>query len=113
MVSVGNIVIDSDRRSAIVSGQPAELAPKEFLLADYMLRNVGRLLSREHIYESVWGRNAPGHLRTVDQHVSQVRIKLKLMPQHGWKLSSVYQRGYRLERVDAEEITANPGGAGG
>lgn len=99
---IGNIELEADRRAIRVGGEAIDLALKEFAIADYMLRNVGRLLSREHIYEAVWGRDAPDHLRTVDQHVSQVRIKLKLAPQFGWKISSVYQRGYRLERLESD-----------
>lgn len=109
-LTIGNLTVNAERREILAGGVALDLAPKEYAIADYMLHNVGRLLSREHIYEVVWGRDAPGHLRTVDQHVSQVRMKLKLMPQYGWKLSSVYQRGYRLEQVEPDGNARDPTG---
>ena len=51
------------------------------------------------ILESVWGRNPDINTRTVDTHVSRIRTKLVLAVEMGWKLSSIYQHGYRLERL--------------
>jgi len=57
---------------------------------------VGRLLSRKHMLESVWGKeNIP--TRTIDTHVSRLRNKLMIRPEHGFRLVSVYSLGYRLE----------------
>jgi DNA-binding response OmpR family regulator len=55
------------------------------------------LVSRGHLYEKAWGRALEGGTRTVDTHVSRVRRALELDGRHGWKLSSIYQLGYRLE----------------
>jgi len=92
-------VLDSARRRIERDGEPVDLAPREFELAAFLLRNVGRLLSRRHILESVWGISAELNTRTVDTHVSRVRTKLGLTPEIGWRLSAVYQHGYRLERL--------------
>jgi DNA-binding response OmpR family regulator len=48
----------------------------------------------------VWGSTADVETRKVDVHVSHLRTKLKLTPEFGWKLSSIYQQGYRLERAE-------------
>ena len=69
------------------------------------LRNVGRLLSRGHIRESVWGPNAVVTSRTLDTHVSRIRNKLGLTPENGWRLAAVYRYGYRLEQLDASPRT--------
>lgn len=77
-----------------------QLTPKEFELACFMFRNHGRLLSRSHILESVWGVSSDLTTRTVDTHISKIRRKLGLKPERGWRLVSVYQYGYRLELLD-------------
>lgn len=84
-------------------GEPISLTHREFQLALFLFRSPGRLLSRGHILESVWGR--PGDLttRTVDTHISRLRSKLGLGGEHGWRLVSVYQLGYRLEVPDRDE----------
>lgn len=101
LLVVGNLRADPRAETISRDGVAVDLAPKEFAIAALFLRNLGRLMSRGQIYEAVWGRAAPDSLRTVDTHVSQVRTKLGLVAPNGWKLSSVYQHGYRLERLGA------------
>ena len=80
-------------------GERIEVTQKEYELIVFLFRNIGRILSRAHILESVWGRNPDINTRTVDTHVSRIRTKLSLAAEMGWKLSSIYQHGYRLERI--------------
>jgi len=75
------------------------LTQKEFDLALFLFKNIGRILSRAHILDSVWGRNPDLNTRTVDIHVSRLRKKLMLNAENGWKLSGIYNHGYRLERA--------------
>src|SRR5512135_1667419 len=75
------------------------LTQKEFDLAVLLLRNPGRLLSRSYLLDIVWGAGSKVGTRTLDTHMSQLRAKLGLYPESGWRLSSVYQRGYRLEHL--------------
>jgi two-component system response regulator RegX3 len=79
-----------------------ELTPKEFELAATFFRNVGRLLSRGYLQETVWGRMGDLATRTVDTHVSQVRKKLDLQPASGYRIVPIYNYGYRLERLSAD-----------
>lgn len=96
----GHYTIDTVTRSVYLDNQPIELTQKEFDLVLCIFRNAGRLLSRAHILENVWGRNPDLNTRTVDTHISRIRNKLKLKPENGWQLRAVYQHGYRLERSD-------------
>jgi DNA-binding response OmpR family regulator len=91
--------IDTVERSVAFNGEAVELTQKEYELALFLFRNVGRLLSRGHIFEAVWGRSAALSSRTTDTHLSRVRSKLKLQPEHGYRLCSVYNYGYRLEEA--------------
>lgn len=99
-LEIGGYHVDTVARSVSFSGQSVELTNKEFDLALFLFRNIGRILSRGHILETVWGRSAKINTRTVDTHVSRLRNKLELHPENGWKLSAVYQHGYRLEHLD-------------
>lgn len=89
--------LDLARRSLLRGEAPVELTDKEFDLAVFLFQNPGRLLSRGHVLESVWGRNPDLDTRTVDVHISRIRRKLQLGADSGWRLASVYQHGYRLE----------------
>jgi two-component system response regulator RegX3 len=95
----GDLEIDVDRRVILRLGEPVELTQKDFDLAVFLFRNIGNLVSRGHILESVWGRSPDINTRTVDTHVSRLRTKLRLVPENGWRLAAVYQHGYRLEPV--------------
>lgn len=90
---------DASALTAIYEDKTVTLTRKEFDLAIFLFRNKGRLLSRGHIMESVWGQNAELNTRTVDTHVSSVRQKIELGPERGWRLASIYGHGYRLESV--------------
>ncbi|MEE9493416.1 MAG: response regulator transcription factor [Gammaproteobacteria bacterium] len=83
--------------------QPISLTHKEFQLALLMFQNNGRLLSRSYILEHVWGVRSEISTRTVDTHISRIRNKLGIQPDSGWRLSAVYQHGYRLEPMDIVE----------
>lgn len=90
---------DVERQQASLHGETVNLTGKEFQLAVFLFRNPGRLLSRGHILEAVWGKSGDLNTRTVDTHISRLRSKLNLGEENAWRLSSVYQHGYRLERL--------------
>ncbi len=96
----GNLKIDTKQRKVTLDGEDIKLTDKELDLAWYFLRNVGVLLSRTHLMHVVWGSSADIETRKVDVHVSHLRTKLKLTPEFGWKLTSIYQQGYRLETAE-------------
>jgi len=91
--------IDTNQGEIRRDGTKIELTPKEFELAVTLFRNVGRLISRGYLQEMVWGRAGNLATRTVDTHVSQVRKKLDLRPDTGYRVVPVYNYGYRLEQM--------------
>lgn len=90
-----------------VDGSPVVLTHKEFDLALFLFRNAGRLLSRKHLLETIWGvSNPPGTelmSRSLDTHISRVRTVLGLRPESGFRLASIYGQGYRFETVGTDE----------
>jgi DNA-binding response OmpR family regulator len=105
-------LFDARSRSLSVNNQPVELTQKEYDLAVFLFRHAGRLLSRSYLMENIWGMNSGLQTRTVDTHISRIRKKLGLGPEVGWRLSSVYQHGYRLEQIDTKDSETAQDAAG-
>jgi DNA-binding response OmpR family regulator len=101
VLHAGDYEIDTERRQARLAGNPVEMTQKELDLAYYLFANPGKLFSRNHLLDKIWGINAAIDTRTVDTHVSRLRRKLKLNGEHGWQLVPVYGYGYRLESPDS------------
>jgi DNA-binding response OmpR family regulator len=99
VLEVGPYRFDLAQKRVALDGEEILLTDKEFDLAVFLFRNLGRLLSRGHLLEAVWGRNPSVATRTVDTHVSRVRGKLQLRPERGFRLVPTYNYGYRLECV--------------
>lgn len=79
--------------------QSVVLTHREFALAVLLFQNLGRLMSRDHLRESVWGQNSEMLSRTLDTHVSRLRQVLRLRPGHEYAISAVYGLGYRLDAL--------------
>ena len=101
VLEFGRLSVDCRARQFKLDGAEVAMTQKDGELALFLLQNIGRLLSRGYILEAVWGQSAEINTRTVDTHVSRIRGKLQLTPEHGWRLSAVYQHGYRLERLES------------
>lgn len=102
LLQFGSYEINQDLRAISVEGKPVDLTQKEFELACFLFNNPGKLLSRVHLLEKLWGLNADVDTRTVDTHVSRIRRKLGIAPERGWQILPVYGYGYRIERVQPQ-----------
>jgi len=98
-IEIGPYIINISKRSITSSGEEVSLTDKDFDLAVFMFQNIGRLLSRDFLLERVWGISSDINTRTVDTHVSRLRRKLNIKPENGFRVKTIYQHGYRLERV--------------
>ena len=94
--------LNIEGRTVMVRGRPAQLTQKEFELALFLFRNLGKVSSRAHILEAVWGRGSEIGTRAVDTHLSRLRSRLAIGPENGLRLTPVYGYGYRLEPVRDE-----------
>lgn len=84
-----------------VKGVQVDLKNREYELALFLFQNLGRLLSREHLHEAVWGLGVEALSRSLDTHISRLRTKLALRPASGYLLLAIYGMGYRLETIEA------------
>lgn len=92
-----HLELDLDRHELWRDGVWVHLRPKEARLLELFARAPGRVLSREHILEHVWGPDHVGDPRTVDVHVRWLRAKLEPHPHAPVCLLTVRGVGYRLE----------------
>jgi DNA-binding response OmpR family regulator len=98
-IQFGDYIFESRACRLTIASNPIDVTQKEFDLALLFFRNLGRPLSRAYILEAVWSRDVEIPSRTMDTHVSRVRSKLQLRPEHGFRLAPVYSYGYRLEQI--------------
>ncbi len=75
-----SLILDTDQRNAYIDGNPIALTAKEFDLVELMMRNPGRVYSRDNLLNIVWGYEYPGDMRTVDVHIRRLREKLEANP---------------------------------
>ncbi|TVQ37805.1 MAG: DNA-binding response regulator [Wenzhouxiangella sp.] len=100
VLQAGIYELDAEQQRARVNGASVDLTQKELDLAWYLFSNPGKLFSRNHLLDKIWGVDADIDTRTVDTHASRLRRKLRLGDANGWKLESIYGYGYRMERLD-------------
>jgi heavy metal response regulator len=75
-LQVGDLVLDCIRRKVSRAGVNIELAPKEFSILEYLMRNKGRALSRTMIVEHVWEMDYTGLTNIVDVYIRHLRSKI-------------------------------------
>ncbi|MEX1335685.1 MAG: response regulator transcription factor, partial [Candidatus Limnocylindrales bacterium] len=95
--------LDLDRRQLLRGDEWIHLRPKEAKLLELFARSPGRVLTRDHILERVWGPNHDGDPRTVDVHVRWLRAKVEPDPHEPVWLLTVRGVGYRLETLPLTE----------
>ncbi len=96
-LTAGHITLDPDERSAWKEGEGVELTAKEFDLMELLMRNPGRVYSRENLLNVVWGYEYVGDYRTVDVHVRRLREKLELDPANPEYILTKWGVGYYLK----------------
>ncbi|WDD92216.1 response regulator transcription factor [Burkholderia sp. FERM BP-3421] len=102
-LEVGRYRLDIAGGTVFLDGEPIKLTFREFGIAVALFQNCGRVMPRERLIKSIWGRDSDQISRTLDTHIYRVRTKLHLGPQNGVRLRAVYNHGYRLELLDAKE----------
>jgi DNA-binding response OmpR family regulator len=97
--------IDRAARTIHLEGTELRLAPKEFDLLSLLLRNSGRVLSRQAIIAAVWGNRFYGDPKTVDVHVRWLREKFEPFEWLPFRINTVFGVGYRLDRIGSAEAS--------
>ncbi len=97
VLAAGPVRMDVERHIVSVNGTAVALPLKEFDLLEYLLRNVGRVLTRGQLIDRVWGADYVGDTKTLDVHVKRLRAKIEADPGAPKHLVTVRGLGYKLE----------------
>ncbi|MGC0249280.1 response regulator [Pseudactinotalea sp. Z1748] len=96
VLSVGRVVMDTDRHVVTVDGAEISMPLREFELLELFLRNPDRVLTRGQLIDRVWGADYVGDTKTLDVHVKRIRAKIEPDPVRPTVLLTVRGLGYKL-----------------
>jgi DNA-binding response OmpR family regulator len=102
VLSVGDVELDPATRSVQRAGQPVDLTSVEFNLLEVLLREAGRVVTRERLVNAVLSRKFMPFDRSIDMHVSKVRRKLGDSEEEGDHIKTIRGVGYMFARPAAK-----------
>ncbi|MCK5154385.1 MAG: response regulator transcription factor [Spirochaetales bacterium] len=91
----GSIYLDLNAHIVIVDNQEVYLAPKEFELLYYLMKDEGRVFTKEILFDSIWGEEY-GDITTVTVHIRKIREKLEIDPSNPKCIQTVWGIGYKF-----------------
>lgn len=101
-IIIGKIKVLPEHFEAYRNDELLDLTPKEFELLIYLIERQGRVITREHMLNSVWNYEFAGDSRIVDVHISHLREKLEDNPKQPQYIKTVRGLGYKLESPKRE-----------
>jgi two-component system phosphate regulon response regulator PhoB len=105
LLRAGDIELDRETHRVRRSGQELHLGPTEFRLLEFLMQSPGRVFSREHQLNAVWGHDVYIDERTVDVHVGRLRKAISL-PRKSDPIRTVRGAGYSFNENFASEEQA-------
>jgi two-component system, OmpR family, response regulator RegX3 len=97
VIDIAGIRLDADRHTLHVQGALVAIPLKEFELLEYLMSNVGRVLTRGQLIDRVWGSDYYGDTKTLDVHIKRLRSKIEAEPAEPVHLVTVRGLGYRFD----------------
>ena len=98
VLKVGDVELDPATRSVSCAGRPVDLTSVEFNLLEVLLREAGRVVTRERLVNAVLSRKFMPFDRSIDMHVSKVRRKLGDSEENGDHIKTIRGVGYMFAR---------------
>ena len=94
VVEMGSVRLDCDGRRVNINGREIDLTAKEFEVLELLMKNPGKVYSREKLLKLVWGSDYPGDVRTVDVHIRRLREKIESIPSEPVYVRTKWGVGY-------------------
>ena len=94
LIEKGDLKLDCDSRRLFILGKEINLTGREFELLELLVKNENKVYSREMLLETVWGKDYPGDVRTVDVHVRRLREKIESNPSEPKYVHTKWGVGY-------------------
>ena len=98
-IVTGGLVLDTDAKTVSVDGANVKLTATEYMILEYLCKNMGRVLSSGQIYEGVWNEPSFGSEKTVTVHIKNIREKIEINPKDPKYIKVVYGLGYKMEKI--------------
>lgn len=99
MIITGGLVLNTDSKEVTVDGEHIKLTAREYSILEYLMQNMGRVLSSTQIYEAVWNEPAFHTEKTVTVHIRNIREKIEINPKDPKYLKVVWGLGYKVEKI--------------
>ncbi len=99
-ILTGGLLIDTDSKQVTVDGEKVKLTAREFKILEFLMQNMGKVLSSSQIYEAVWNEASYGVEKTVTVHIRNIREKIEINPKDPQYIKVVYGLGYKCEKID-------------
>lgn len=96
IIKTGNLKADTDACSVYNNDQLLDLTAREFKMLLYFMENPGKIISKEHLYEQVWGELSAVCDNTIMVHIRHLREKIEDDPSHPEKIITVKGLGYKF-----------------
>lgn len=96
--SFGNVSIDFNKHEVMKNGEKVELTLKEFELLQILIKNRGRVLTRDLLLDKIWGYEFIGETRTIDVHIRYLRKKIEDDDKNPKFIETIRGIGYRFNR---------------
>ncbi len=97
ILTIKNLEIDIKARTVTISGSQVPFSVKEFEILHYLMLNKNQALSREKIFDEIWGYNEFGDINTVTVHMRKIREKIELDPSNPEYIETVWGIGYKFK----------------
>ena len=97
VILIRGLKIIKDSRQVFINDIEIILAQKEFELLLYMSENPNIVISRENLFERIWGLDAVGDISTVTVHIGRLREKIESCPSNPQYIETIWGAGYKLK----------------
>ncbi len=95
-IELAGVQLDSERHEVTVDGEPVSMPLKEFELLEILMANAGRVVTREILFDRVWGYDYVGESKTLDVHVKRLRSKVEADPSNPERIVTIRGLGYKF-----------------
>lgn len=99
LIVTGGLALDLDSKEITLDGEKVKLTATEYGILEYLMKNIGRVLSTNQIYEAVWKEPSFQTEKTVTVHIRRIREKIEINPKEPKYLKVVWGIGYKIEKL--------------
>ncbi len=99
VIITGGLALDTVAKELTLDGEPVRLTAREYGIVEYLMRNLGHVLSTQQIYEAVWNEPSYSSEKTVTVHIRRIREKIEINPKEPTYLKVVWGSGYKIEKL--------------